>query len=237
MNVEGIRTYKMMKNFFGNTDLNINSWLINWGYMNGYLKDGQIHANKYYIIYQLMVIIMLLLNLIRSVILLFSAKESHISLLLGDWSYFLGPRIMLNGIIFSVCFYILMLMAFFKFCTRNSQKMFYWLKIMDYDSETRCYFNMNLNESDSKMFIKRSLIFINAFMCFTAVCMSCFTIVISISIFINMNDYYLNQMIAYLILFLVSYHGLAYSFGLPIILYLVSIKSVNQIFNHSYICF
>ena len=50
MNVECIRTYNMMKNLFENTDLNINSWLINWGYMNGYLKDGQIHTTKYHII-------------------------------------------------------------------------------------------------------------------------------------------------------------------------------------------
>ena len=237
MDVEGIRTYNMMKNLFENTDLNINSWLINWGYMNGYLKDGQIHANKYYIIYQLMVIIMLLLNLIRSVILLFSAKESHISLLLGDWSYFLGPRIMLNGIIFSVCFYILMLMAFFKFCTRNSQKMFYWLNIMDYDSENRCYFNMSLNESDSKIFINRSLILIIAFKCVTAFCIPCFTMVIFISILIHLNDNYLNQLITFLIFVVLAYHCIAYCFGLSVILYLVSINLVNQIFNHYYVCF
>ena len=226
-----------MKNFLKNADLNINSWLINWGYMNGYLKDGQIHTNNYYIIYQLIITIIMLLNVIRFIILLFNTKESQISLELGEWSFFLGPRVMINGITFLAYFYMLMLMAFFKFCARNSQKMFYWLKIMDYDSETRCYFNMNLNESDSKMFIKRSLIFINALKCFTTVCISFFTIVISISIFINMNDYYLNKFISFLIFVPITYHGLAYAYGLPIILYLVSINLVNEIFNHSYICF
>ena len=103
--------------------------------MNGYLKDGQIQTNKYYIIYQLIVMILLLLNVIRITILLFSAKESQISLVLGDWCY-LGPRIMLNGLVFSVCFCQLMLMVVFIFSARNSQKMFYWLNIMDYDSET-----------------------------------------------------------------------------------------------------
>ena len=53
MNVEGIRTYHIMKNFFEDTDLDINSWLVNWGYMDGYLKDGLIQTNKYFIIYQL----------------------------------------------------------------------------------------------------------------------------------------------------------------------------------------
>ena len=237
MNVEGIKTYNKMKNLFENTDLNINSWLISWGYMNGYLKDGQIHTTKHYIIYQLMVIMILLLNLIRFTILLFSVKESQFSLKLGDWGYFLGPRIMINGIISLICFYILILISFFKFCARNSQKMFYWLNIVGYDSTTRCYFNMNLNESDSKMFVKRSLIFINAFKCFTAVCMPFFIIVIFISILINLNDYYLNQLITLLIFFIALYHVIAYCFGVPIILYLVSINLVNEILNYSYVCF
>ena len=81
MNVGSIRTYNMMKNLFENADLNINSWLINWGYMNGYLKDGQIHTTKYYIIYQLIIMIIFLLNVIKSTILLFNEKESKISLI------------------------------------------------------------------------------------------------------------------------------------------------------------
>ena len=57
MKVESIRTFCMMKNLLENTDLNINSWLINWDYMNGYLKGGQIQTNKYFIIYQLIIMI------------------------------------------------------------------------------------------------------------------------------------------------------------------------------------
>ena len=224
-----------MKNLFENADLNVNSWLINWGYMNGYLKDGQIHINKYNVIYQLIIMIIMLFNIIRFAILLLYTKESEISKKLGDWSYFFGPRIMINGLAFSVSFYILMLMAFFKFCARNSQKMFYWLDIMDYDSATRCYFNMNLNDSDSKMFIKRSLMFINALKCFTVICIPIFINTVCISIFIQLNDNYLNQLIAVLIFIFISYHCIGFAFGLPIILYLVSIKLVNQIFYHSYI--
>ena len=217
-----------MKNFFKNTDLNINSWLINWGYMNGYLKDGQIHTTKYYVINQLMVIMIVLFNVVRFLILLFSPKESQASLILGDWSQFLGPRVMINGIIFFGFFSMLMLIAYFKFCDRNPQKIFYWLSIMDYDSETRCYYNLNLNESDSKMFIKRSLIFINALNCFAIVFLLSFLIVISVSIFIHSGDYYLNQLITLLVFFLMLYHALAYAYGLPIILYLVSINLVMR---------
>ena len=228
MNVEGIRTYNMMKNFFENTDLNMNSWLINWGYMTGYLKNGQIQTNESYIEYQFVVIIILVLNVIRFIILLFSTKGSQTSSILGDWGYFLGPSVMINGIILAAFSYALMLMAFIKFCARNSQKMFYWLKIMDYDSETRCYPNMNLNELDSKIFIKRSLIFIIAFKCFTIVLMPLFLIVIFVSIFMNLDDYYLNRLIGFLIFFIASYHGIAYSIGLPVILYLVTSTYKND---------
>ena len=224
-----------MKNIFENTDLNMNSWLINWGYMTGYLKNGQIHTTQYYVIYQLIIVIIFILNVIRFLILLLNAKESQISLELGDWGYFLGPRLIINGIIFFVCSYILMLMAFFKFCVLNSQKMFYWLNIMDYNSETRCYYNLNLNESDSKTFTKRSLIFINGFKFFNIVCLPFFTIVNFISILININDYYLNQLIGLMIYFPVIYHCIAYCFGLPTILYLVSINFLNQIFNHFHV--
>ena len=226
-----------MKNLFKNTDLNMNSWLINWGYMNGYLKDGQIHTTKCYIIYQLVVIIILLLNVIRFTILMFNAKESQISKQFGDWGYFLGPRFMINGIILFACFCILILMAFFRFCARNMQKMFYWLNIMDYDSETRYYLNMNLNESDSKMFIRRNLILINTFKCFNAVCIPFFIIVVCISVFIHLDDYYLNHLIILLIFIPIIYHTNSYCFGLPVTLYLVSINLVNKIFNHSHVYF
>ena len=226
-----------MQNWIENTDLNINSWLITWGYLNGYLQDGQIQPTKYNIIYQWIVIIILAINAIRFGILLSNPKGSLICYQLGDWGYFLGPRVIINGIIFLAFSYMLMLMAFFKFCARNSQKMFYWLNIMDYDYETRCYFNMNLDESDSKTFTKQSLIFINALKCFIAVCIPFFTTVISISILINMNDYYLNKFISSLIFIFIIYHGVACCYGLPIILYLVSINLVNEIFNHFYVCF
>ena len=144
---------------------------------------------------------------------------------------------MINGLIFVGYSFMLILMAFFKFCAQNSQKMFYWLNIMDYDSETRCYFNMNLNELDSKGFIKRSLFFINAVKCFTLVFMPFFIIAACISVFIHLNDYYLNHFIGILIYFIVLYQGIAYAFGLPIILYKVSINLVNDIFNPSYDCF
>ena len=225
-----------MKNFFENADLNINSWLINWGFMTGYLIDGQIHSTIYHIIYQLVVIMILLMNVIRCGILLLNAKESQISLVLGDWSYFFGPRIMLNGIVFIGCSYQLMNIAFYKFCTQNPQ-MFYWLTVMDYDAKNKCFYRMNLNKSDSKMFIKQSLILINSLKCFAVVCLAFFLFASCLAVFIHLDDYYLNRLMGIMIFFVVFYHCIGFGFGFPVILYLVNINLVNEIFNHSYVCF
>ena len=149
-----------MKNLAKNIDLNINSWLITWGFLNGYLQNGQIQTTKFTIIYQWMVIIILLLNCTRFTILLFTIKKSKISNQLGEWSYFFGPRLMLNGLHAICIVYFLFIILFFKFCTRNLKKMFYWLKIMEYDRENRHFFRMNLNKSDSNMFNKRIIILI-----------------------------------------------------------------------------
>ena len=46
------RAHLKMQNWIENTDLNINSWLITWSFLNGYLKDGQIEATRDTIIYQ-----------------------------------------------------------------------------------------------------------------------------------------------------------------------------------------
>ena len=224
-----------MENIFENADLNINSWLINWGFMTGYLIDGQIRSTKHYIIYQLVVTIILLMNVIRCGILLFNAKESQISLDLGDWSYFFGPRIVLNGIVFFGCTYVLLVLAFFKFCSQKPQ-MFYWLNIMDYDAKNRCFYRMNLNKSDSKVFIKQSLILINSLKFFHVVGLAFFLFASCFSVFMHLNDYYLNQIIGIMIFFVIFYHCIGFAFGFPIILYLVSINLSNEIFNHSLLC-
>ena len=210
-----------MKDFFENTDLNINSWLVTWGFMNGYLKDGQIRSNKYASFYQLMVVLITLINNIRFIILLLNPKESKITLELGDWSYFIGPRIVINSVCFLCCSYVLITMAFFQFCNRKEKKMLYWLRIMDYDNENRCFYRLNLNESDSEMFIKRSLILINVFKWFSVTFLTAFIIVNCISVPMYLNDYYIEHFIAILFFSISHYQCANYYLGLPVILYLV----------------
>ena len=207
-----------------NTDLNINSWLIKWGYMNGYLYNGKIKTTKFSIIYQWIVILMMSLNTIRFTLLLFISKESQISKQLGDWSYFLGPRLMINGICVLCFAYVLIVIFFFKFCTRNLKKMFYWLNMIKYNSDVRCFVNMNLNELDSKMFNKRILIFIITLKVFIYPFIVLFALINILLVFKNEHNYYLNYIISIISFLFPLFYGTHYSFGFPVILYLVSIK-------------
>ena len=215
-----------MEKLIKNTDLNINSWLINWGYMNGYLQDGQIQTTKFTIFNQWLVIIVMLLNITRFSFLLFTTKDSQISKQLGEWSYFVGPRIMVNGISAICAVYILFIILFFQFSTRNLKKMFYWLNKMEYDIENQCFFRMNLNESDSKMFNKRILILIITLKSFTYLFIIFFVLVSFSSIYKYINDYHLNYFISIIIYLPAIYYCCGYAFGLPVILYLVSHKLI-----------
>ena len=219
-----------MQNWIENTDLNINSWLITWGYLNGYLQDGQIQTTKYTIIYQWIVIIIVAINAIRFGILLSNPKGSLICYQLGDWGYFLGPRLIINGLCFVGCCYAIVVIAFFKFCTRNLKMLFYWLNIIEYDNEIRCFFNMNLNESDSKMFIKRISIFKTVFKYFTVLIIPFYAFVNLLSVFLYIKDYYLNYLVGIIVFLPALYQCSGYVCGLPIILYLVRLKLFINIY-------
>ena len=216
------RVHLKMVNWIENTDLNINTWLINWGYMNGYLQDGQFHTTKYTIFYQLMVIMILSVNIIRFGIILSNPKGSEITFLHGDWGYFLGSRIIIDGLCFLVCIFLLMVIALFKFCTQNLRKMFYWLYIMEFDPENKCFFNLDLNEIDSKVLLKQTLIFINTLKFFNVVFLPLFAFANLISVYKYVNDYYFNHFIGIMIYIPALYYDACYVFGVPIILYLVS---------------
>ena len=212
-----------MDELIENANLNINLWLINWGYMNGYLQDGQIQITKFDFIYQWICITTSFINFLRSTILLLNAKESIISNQLGDWSYFFGPRVLILLLTISVSTFIYFVIILFKFCSRNPKKMLYWLNTMKYDVDNECFPKMKLNQFDSNVFIKRMLLFINTLKFFTFAFMFCFMFVILISIYKYLDDYHLNQLVSVMLFVPAFYYYINYAFGLPVILYLVSI--------------
>ena len=76
-----------------------------------------------------------------------------------------------------------MVTILFYFSSRNPKKMFYWLKIMEYDYDNDCFSRMNLNESNSKMFIKQMSIVISALKLFCFVFMPSFFIITVFAVF------------------------------------------------------
>ena len=213
----------MMKSLFENPNLNINSWLINWGFLNGYLKDGLFIRTKFGQINQWFCVLTMILNAIKFSILLFTEKESKISKQLGEWSYFLAPRIMMNAIITIGSCCTIIVVIFFNLCCRNYKKLFYWLDNMEYHVDNRCFPKINLNDCDSKLLTKRMSLFIMSLYYFTVPYLLCFVAVNCFCVFRYVNDYhyYFNYFIS-IISFLPSlYFYLNYIFGFLGLLYLV----------------
>ena len=217
-----MKTHFKMEKLTETSSLNINSWLINWGYMNGYLVDGIIETTKFGVINQRTCILSTLLTGIKFFVLLFHPKESQIANQLGDFGYFLGPKVFLNLIISTASIHMLVVMLLFNLGCKNAKIMFYWLNILDYDILKQGFYKANLNESDSKMMIKRISFIILTLKWFTYALISLFTIATCSSVFKYCNDYHLNYIISILLFSFQLYYYTVYVFGFPIIFYQVS---------------
>lgn len=205
------------------TNLNINSWLINWGLMSGYLKNGVIHSTKFGVVFCLFAFCLNTFSLIKWTIFLFSAKDALLTHYLGDWGIFYAPKLVID--LFSAfCFiYLESVIMLFHYSLKDSNKMFYWLEQMEFDSVNRCFTKLNLNESDSKKFINRiSLLrfnfisFIHSFVTFFVIS-SCFSL-LKRSV---LKPYYAHYIISILIFAPQLYLSLSYTCGLLIIFYQV----------------
>ena len=86
------------------TNLNINSWLIDWGLMSGYLKDEVIHSTNFGVSSCLFAFCLNTFSLIKWIILLFTAKDTLLTHYLGDWGIFYAPKLVAD--LFSVFFYL-----------------------------------------------------------------------------------------------------------------------------------
>lgn len=138
----------------------------------------------------------------------------------------MGPRLMINGICPLCAVYVLLVMVYFQFCKRNLEKMLYWLKIVEFDTENRCFFRMNLNQFDSKMFVKRILIFVVALKCFTSSFMPLFVLINFLLVFKYVDDYQLNYLVSIITFLPHLYYCINFVFGLPVVIYFVWIKFI-----------
>ena len=151
-----------------NTNLNINSWLINCGFMYGHLQDGKIYFTKITICKWLIGLNISIFTAIKWAIFMFSTQDSMISDLLGDWSYVYGPKLLLNLMMLFCEIYVLFAFILFFFSLKHPKKMLFWLEQMNFDNDNRCFRKLDLNESDLKSFTKRMCllrIIYNGFVC------------------------------------------------------------------------
>lgn len=207
------------------SDLDLSSWFINWGLMRGYLREGKIVTTKFGLYSQWLCISMNLFDTIKWSILLFYPKESKLSNELGDWGYFIGPKIFLDLMIVFITTFALTSISLFYFWSKssNSKSMFYWLECMEYDRDNRCFNKLNLNESESEMMIKRMALFNLALKAFIYLGIPFFVAATIFAVFklkIDSN-YQLNYIISILLYTIQGYYNACYLFGFLMVLYLV----------------
>ena len=202
------------------SNLDVNSLLINWGLLSGHLNDGIIEPTKFGRFNQWFTFLICLFTALKWSILLFTPKDSELVDLLGDWGYFFCPKLLIDFILIIISIYIITIKFIFLFTSK--QKMFYWLDVMEYDENTQSFNKLNLNETESKMFIKRLSLSVFILRCFSYVSMILFYLVNFVFVLKYQKDYYLNYTISLLIFIPQHYINGKLIFGLLVILYPVS---------------
>ena len=213
-----------MNHLIEKSNLNFNSWLINWGLMKGYLIDGMIEATKFGFSNQYFGFLLNLVTLIKWTIQLFSTKDSKISHQLGNWGPFLGPKVIIELIIIFGAIYVLSVFLLFYFCSKHPKNMFYWLFTLAYDLEHQCFNQLNLNQTGSKSFKKSISLLKFTLNGFIYSFIPLFIIANSYSVFVYQNDYHVNYLISILQYSFQLYYNINLMFGLPVILYQVNVN-------------
>lgn len=212
-----------MKNYIEKANLDVNSWLINWGLMSDHLKDGIFETTHFGRINHWIGFLSNLFTSIKWLILLFYPKQSEINNLLGDWSYFLGPKIVMSSMIIEIAAYYLIVHCLFNFCSKHP-KMFYWLDLLEFDSVNCCFAKLNLNESDSKAFIKRISLLNLVLNGFCYPFMTFYAVTCTILTFKYETDYFFYYLISIVIYCAQFQYALNCVKGMTVILYLVSLN-------------
>ena len=213
----------MLRNLYQEEyNLNINSWLINWGLMNGYIDKEKIQTTTFGIVNQWLAIFLNLIGAIKWIILLFHSKDSEVTHLLGDIVMIFGPKVILDTAVIFISVHLLIATFFFKYCSRNKNNvMFYWLECLEYDFVNRCFSKLNLNESDSKKFTKRvaisSLILRVSHLSLTMF----YVMVTSVFVYLFLREHYITYGIAIILIVPQFSYMERQGFGLLVVLILV----------------
>ena len=142
-----------MEKIIENINLDINLWLTNWGLMHGEYKDGVFKTTKFGLINQLFITILLIFELIKWSIFIFTSADSHLSHYFGEFATSLEPKLISDAIIILESVNSLILICYFG--SKCNCRSLFWLEFMHFDVNKQCFDKLDLNEIDSKKFIKQ----------------------------------------------------------------------------------
>lgn len=203
-------------------DLDINRWLIYWGLMSGRLEDGTIKATKFGIYNRLFGLTLSSIETIKFIILLFHPIGSKWVDLLGDFAYFFGPKVITDLMIIIISVDYLIEICLFYYCSMKPKKMLFWLSIMEYDNEKRRFNKLNLNEFDSKVFVKRFSISALLIIGLNYLIQLSFFVVGFIPTYLFHRDYFLFYSFGIILFGVQFYYLLSGALGILMIIYQVN---------------
>ena len=208
------------------TNVDINSMLTNWGLMAGRYQDGVIKATKFGIINMLFSFTLSAFHTIKWMILIFCDEESLLANYLGEFMQYFGPKVVVDFMMIIIFGRSAILIMLFYFSSKNSKKMLFWLNHMQFDNETRCFYKLNLNDSDSKRFTNQFALLwfitqrVALFLAFITF------IVVLISFLIFKNEYYFYYLTSIFVFALGIWNNTYNWCALILILYQVSKKLI-----------
>ena len=213
-----------------NMDLNINTLLINWSLMSGYLHGDIIKTTAFGRFNLWFGFVLSIFHGIKWSVLLFSSKDSQMANLLGEWAYYFGPKIILDLVIVFLSVFVISVKLLFVYASKHTKNMMYWLEAMKFDPVNRSFDKLNLTEYELKVFIKR--LSLSLFLLKSAIySISSFCVlVIFVLIFKIQNDHHLNYLISLLCFLTQLYLNISLMFGFIVILYPVSFN-FKSLFN------
>ena len=142
--------------------------------------------------------------------------------LLGDFAYYFGPKVILDLIIMFNPICISTVKLLFVYASKHIKKYFYWLEAMEFNPVNRSFDKLDLNENESKNFVKRlslSIFLLKSFVCFI---IAFFFVLVFVLTFKLKDDYHLNYLISLVLYIPQIYLNVYFIFGFLVLLYLVS---------------
>ena len=147
--------FKMAKEqSFEKSNLDVNSWLINWGLLSGEYKEV-FTTTKFAKFNNWFSFWLFILSMIKMTTLMFNKKQSQIALYLGEWCDWFGPKMVTDFILIVQPLNSLILFFVFYSASKDPKKLLLWLDFMRFDNDHQSFSKLDLHEADSKNYIKQ----------------------------------------------------------------------------------